>query len=474
MKKTSDLRLTASCWDVSTSSLICSFGPTKDDHLIQLKRWHSATSPLGQDLSKALEQIASWDAPCPIPDLDCDRVLDLHYFSDTKTICLVLVGGDIIIVKEEPLDGDDKIEIVGSVDVGISAAAWSPDEELLAIITNASTLLFMSRDLENVVDITFTEDDLKASKHVSVGWGKAETQFKGKGAKALRDPTIPESIDEGKPSPHEDRTSVITWRGDGAYLAVNSIHAASRRVIRVFSREGLLDGISEPVDGLEAALSWRPAGNLIAGVQRFENHADIVFFERNGLRHGNFSLRLDNAITDDWVSKINLRWNVDSSVLAVCYLDRIQLWTMGNYHYYMKQEILLSPTTKFQRPADCVWHPEQPLLFAIYDTGWKSSLTCGTITDCHAEGIQRLQNTYCAAIGPISPPNDYGIVAVIDGGRLISSLNSVWVLITFQERLNCLLYELQIFHLQWHYMKSPLNSTSMMSPYTAMTRPYQR
>lgn len=92
----------------------------------------------------------------------------------------MLAGGDIVVVREEPQTGEEKIEILGSVDAGISAAAWSPDEELLAITTRADTLLYMTRDFENVTDVTFTSDDLKASSHVSVGWERRKLNSKGK------------------------------------------------------------------------------------------------------------------------------------------------------------------------------------------------------------------------------------------------------------------------------------------------------
>lgn len=325
------LELTASTWDVSGDSVLCAFGPTKDNVLLELKRW--------KNHEDKYEAIASWEAPCPLPDLECDNILELHYFSDSLTACLILAGGDIIVVREEPQAGQEKIEIVGSVDAGISAASWSPDEELLAIATNASTLVYMTRDFDPVVEITFTVDDLKASNHVSVGWGKKETQFKGKKARALRDPTVPETVDEGVLSDFDTKDDTISWRGDGAYVAVNSIESESRRVIRVYSREGILDSVSEPVDGLIGALSWRPAGNLLAGVQLLDDHAKVVFFERNGLRHGQFDLRLNRHEIQDWASHISLRWNVDSSSLAICFKDRIQLWTMGNYHYYLKQEV---------------------------------------------------------------------------------------------------------------------------------------
>lgn len=341
--------------------MICTFGPTKDNVLLELKRW--------KKYGKTFEPIAAWDAPCPLPHLECDKILDLHYFSDSFTACLALAGGDLVIIREEPQAGEEKVEIVGSVDAGISAAAWSPDEELLAITTRASTLLYMTREFENVTDVTLTSDDLKASNHVSVGWGKKETQFKGKKARALRDPTVPETVDEGVLYAKDAKETTISWRGDGNYVAINSIVSESRRVVRVFSREGVLDSVSEPVDGLVGALSWRPAGNLLAGVQCLDESVKVLFFEKNGLRHGQFDLRLDKQDLSTWASQISLNWNVDSSVLAVRYNDRVQLWTMGNYHYYLKQEIFLYSKEKCPQPVSLKWHPEKPLHFTLHGQG---------------------------------------------------------------------------------------------------------
>lgn len=310
--------------------------------------------------------ITSWDAPPPNPDLECDEIVNLQYFGDTQTACLVLAGGDIVVVREEPLSGEDRIEIVGSVDVGITAAKWSPDEELLAITTKADTVVFMSRSFEGITDVTMTAEDLKASNHVSVGWGKKETQFHGRGAKALRDPTMPEKVDEGVLSPNDDSKTTISWRGDGAFLAISTIEGGARRIIRVYSREGVLDSVSEPVDGLEGALSWRPAGNLIAGIQRFQNKIDVVFFERNGLRHGQFSLRLTKEQLEKPDQHIKLAWNADSTVLAVILTDSIQLWTMGNYHWYLKQDVKI---TSLASNCPVVWHPERTLRLVALSSG---------------------------------------------------------------------------------------------------------
>lgn len=318
--------------------------------------------------------------------------MSLYYLSGSGMTCLVLEGGDIVTVQEDQGSGDAHIEIVGSIDAGIAAARWSPDEELLVIVTKAGAVIFMGATFDPVSEVSMTVEDLKASKQVSVGWGKKETQFEGRGAKALRDPTIPERVDEGVLSPQDDGKISISWRGDGAFVAINAIEGA-RRVIRVYSREGELDSASEAVDGLESTLSWRPAGNLIAGIQRRSDRIDVVFFERNGLRHGEFTLRsCKGPVTSQ--EKIELEWNSDSTALAVILKDVVQLWTMGNYHWYLKQEIPI------QAGSRCLaWHPEKALRFAA----------------ASSDTLTLSEHIFYTARGSCRPPHDYGAVAVIDG-----------------------------------------------------------
>ncbi|KAF2872371.1 IKI3 family-domain-containing protein [Massariosphaeria phaeospora] len=390
------LPLTATAWDAATDSVICAFGPSESRAVIELKRLHHG----GNDTDQRLESIASWDAPCSLPSLPHDSILSMHHFSDSSVSCLILAGGDIILVREDPSPNQELVEIVGSVDAGISAAAWSPDEELLAITTQADTLLLMSRDIENVAHITLTAEDVNISNHVSVGWGKKETQFKGKRARALQDPTVPESIDDGVLSTFDDQSVAISWRGDGAYFAVNKIEQESRRMIRVYSREGQLHSVSEPVDGLEGALSWRPSGNLIASIRRSPDRAEVVFFERNGLRHGQFDLRCAGDELQTLTGPLKLKWNSDSTVLAVSYSDKVQLWTMSNYHYHLKQELVLPETAA--HAVLCTWHLERSLSLALATPG----------------ALQILEYLSTTTSGSVAPPHDYGVVASIDGSWL--------------------------------------------------------
>ncbi|KAF8458877.1 IKI3 family-domain-containing protein [Terfezia claveryi] len=393
-----DLPLTATAWDAATDSLICTFGPSGVESVIEVKR-----------LQGQISNITSFDVPCELPSLKCDLVLSLHFFADTNTICIVFAGGNIVVVEVDENFASRGVEIVGSVDEGITGASWSPDEEVLAITTGASTFLLMTRSFENIATTTFTETDLQASNHVSVGWGKKETQFQGKRAKAMRDPTVPEYVDEGILSASDDGKVTISWRGDGAYLAISAVQNVEdkrRRIIRVYSREGTLDSVSEPVDRLEGTLSWRPSGNLIAGAQIFPDTSriDVVFFERNGLRHGEFTMSIPGG-SFEGQNIYQLAWNADSTVLAVVLKGRVQLWTMGNYHYYLKQEIMYDAEGSLNYPQDApvaVWHPEKALQLAL-------NLNDKVVVHSWIWSVHR---------GTTQSPNDHGMVAVIDGGKL--------------------------------------------------------
>ena len=55
---------------------------------------------------------------------------------------------------------------------------------------------------------------------------------------------------------------------------------------------------------------FRPMGDIIASSQLLPNKHDIIFFERNGLRHKEFSIR-DNA------DILDISWNLGSDILSL-------------------------------------------------------------------------------------------------------------------------------------------------------------
>ena len=74
-------------------------------------------------------------------------------------------------------------------------------------------------------------------------------------------------------------------------FAVSYIDLESQaRRFKVFNREGHLQYTSELIQGLEACLSWKPSGNLIASTRLLPNKHTVAFFECNGLFHREFTL----------------------------------------------------------------------------------------------------------------------------------------------------------------------------------------
>lgn len=417
----SSLPITSSTWDPSSDLIIFTLGPTATQSVIELRQ----ITDTGAGKAAQSTTVASWDAPCPLPDITCDEVLSLRYFPQDQVSCLILAGGDIVKVRHGTIAGEHRVEIVGSVDDGITAAMWSPDEELLAIATCANSLLFMAADFEMVARANFDPEDSKMTRNVSVGWGKAETQFTGKRTKVLKDPTMPNEADEGSLSEFDNTQTTISWRGDGAYVAINSItQHGPRRIIRIFTREGALDSVTEPVDGLEGTLSWKPTGNLLAGIQRLDNTVQVVFFERNGLRHGQFALDLSPAEARDWESHITISWNNDSSLLGVSYRDRLQIWTASNYHYYLKQEFLHTKNGP-ERQINAIvllWHPEDPLRFMLfprttYTAGGEVVEKAGRDTEAFSIALRTVSLAFSTSAGSSISPYDFGTLVVIDGRK---------------------------------------------------------
>lgn len=125
------------------------------------------------------------------------------------------------------------------------------------------------------------------------------------------------------------------------------------RRFKVFDREGHLQYTSEKQPGLEANLSWRPSGNVIATTQRLPDQYVVSFFEKNGLKHGGFSIPVKpTAYVED------IAWSSDSEILTLLCgsietnTHELLLFTTSNYHWYHKQSLLFKSD---QRINKIIW-----------------------------------------------------------------------------------------------------------------------
>lgn len=270
-------------------------------------------------------------------------------FVDPELVCLSKNGA---IATVNPATGE--AEVVGVFDYGLEAAAWSPDREVLLMVTS-------------------TADEEEESKTNSVLLSM-NSHFE-----VLAEITISPFVPSG--SSNDSRISV-SWRPDGSLCAVSSVDVDDNtRKVRIYKRETLelhAIGRSEDASGTivkslqDSGLAWASAGcsQLLATVQRKgKKTTQVVFFESNGLRHREFVLR-ENPTT----SVTSLTWNASSDLLAVALreeggTDKVQLWHRCNYHWYLKSE--------FRYPGQSVvrvkFNEEKPSEFYVFlrDLEWR-------------------------------------------------------------------------------------------------------
>ncbi|XP_068596109.1 elongator complex protein 1 [Brachionichthys hirsutus] len=333
-----------------------------------------------------------------LPEDGGGAVVGLQHLAEVDSACLATAGGDVVLFNLNT----SQLECVGSVSSGLTAMAWSPDEELVVLATGQETIVMMTKDFEPIVEFRIHQEDFGEGKFVTLGWGKKETQFHGsegkQAAQRKKQEVQPAAAwDDGRPR--------VTWRGDGQLFAVGAVcPRTGARTVRVWNREGVLQATSEPISGLEGALCWKPSGSLIAATRRHANKHAVVFLEKNGLLHGGFAL----PFSRDQAQVTELRWNHDSTVLAVWLEEAapggdgrvnayVQLWAVGNYHWYLKQSLDFGGDA-LKAPACLCWDPERPFRLHLLTRGWTSVAYDWSWTTDRSPGAGAADNANVAVI----------------------------------------------------------------------------
>ncbi|KAJ2850769.1 putative elongator complex protein 1 [Coemansia brasiliensis] len=324
-----------------------------------------------------------------LPFSASEHIVSIYYLMEQEHVVIALESGDICTIR---LGSSGLVETVGTVDAGIATCHWSPDDEILALVTQESRLLLMTADFDVLSESALREGQCQVAP-VAVGWGTEETQYKGR---QQQNSTADQQPQQYTLSADDDMCVRISWRGDAQYFGVSFVHE-KKREIRVFTRDGQLHSVCEQIEALEHTLAWKPSGRLLASTEKRAHRHDVVFFERNGLRHGDFTLSNNVKRVQE------LSWNTASSILAaIVELEDgsmcVQLWADKNYHWYLKQEL-----------RDCgsaprvLWDPEDPMRLLI----------------ANADGFTCLQLHSTPAVAHVASPLSNSGACVIDGRSLL-------------------------------------------------------
>ena len=192
--------------------------------------------------------------------------------------------------------------------------------------------------------------------------------------------------------------------------------------MKLFNRQGILQHTSEYIAGLEKNIAWKPSGFLIASSQMLPNKHSIIFFEKNGLKHGEFDLSYSpNSYMID-----KLCWSNDSEILLVCAyeillvdenytknMQNIILFIQSNYYWYQKQKLTFNNTNYVE---NILWDEQQySLLHFVYLDGTYCSQLYKRTINATSEGTVLVIDGNCLHISDyertlIPPPmSNYNI-----------------------------------------------------------------
>ncbi|XP_037897986.1 putative elongator complex protein 1 [Glossina fuscipes] len=260
--------------------------------------------------------------------IEVPNIVDAEYLALDNVICLATGGGEVLLVNLQTSSASEGT----FCDVGIERMVWSPDQDVVVFVTREYNVVAMTYNFDVLTEHALKEVDAEAeNKFVNVGWGKKETQFHGsegkQAAKKKSNEELHVVIDQ------LPQNIEITWRADGAYFAISYVCLSQGRTFKIFDKEGTLQFKAEKQFGLLPCIAWRPSGNWLAVPQKLPNKSVMALFEKNGLRHREIVLTFDletNPIK-------NVKWSSDSEVLSIETAKGFYIYTINNYHWYLKQ-----------------------------------------------------------------------------------------------------------------------------------------
>ena len=84
-----------------------------------------------------------------------DNVVAMEFVSDLESVCLALSNGDVLMYNTMSCD----LECVGGVDAGLAGMSWSPDQEVVVLVTKDDKLVLMTLNFDPITETTLHPDE---------------------------------------------------------------------------------------------------------------------------------------------------------------------------------------------------------------------------------------------------------------------------------------------------------------------------
>lgn len=299
---------------------------------------------------------------CDIGKIQSSDVKLFEFVVETGSILIALNAGYLIRIGVSSFSLPSKC--LYKHKYRISSIELSPDQDLIALADEENNIHVLSSLCDTLYSNNALTQKDSLHKPVGVGWGSKETQFFGldgrpskeqqlkQQVKLSEDDVITKDIIEGSDKFQkfrriQEKSTVIDWRGDGQYISTLTYFIDSHKhCLKVWNRNLELQYMSDLLVTVERGLlAWVPNGHYVCCAQRRDHGInEIAMFEKNGMVHQRLTLptKMANLYIKDLI------WSPDSKIFAIIvykfhitngethYTPILMLYTMQNFHYYLK------------------------------------------------------------------------------------------------------------------------------------------
>jgi elongator complex protein 1 len=93
-----------------------------------------------------------------------DHVISMEYLTDSESVCLALAGGNILLCNI--ITGE--IGCVGEIEVGVVGMGWSPDQDLVVVVTGSDKVVLMTKDFDPLAEKSVHQKDFGEGTSIAV------------------------------------------------------------------------------------------------------------------------------------------------------------------------------------------------------------------------------------------------------------------------------------------------------------------
>jgi len=291
-------------------------------------------------------------------DLNAQAGLHITCLSKAGHVVSVSTDATTSIAMKGGASCEEGSECIGSFENGLECGGWSPDGEILALVTFA--------------DEEEQEEGSDAKIPILM---TMNTQYEILSEIRLDPCVAAERTAEKEAFTHPNAISMC-WRPDSSSLAVSTMDAIVNnkplRRVRTFSTTLQLISLSKEEDGsgrdvpnlLSISPTWAPAGcsHYVGVVQSSrpltlksaksrQVSMQVAFMEPNGLRHRECKIHNTCVAKEEKDEITGVSFNLEGDLLAVTSTvtslsdesiapyGKVQLYHRSNYHWYLKTEL---------------------------------------------------------------------------------------------------------------------------------------